>query len=81
MPKRLSRDVVVMFNGGGRPENGYEVRAVAGTALEEVHGGQGPSFAIPFKDCHVAPGVAALFKHDGYHHYVWAPEDAIEDAA
>jgi hypothetical protein len=80
MPKRLSRDVVVMFNGGGKRENGYEVRAVAGTILEPVASPRGVYWAIPRQHCHVAPSVAALFKHDGYYHYVYSPEDAIEDA-
>lgn len=81
MTMRLSRDAVVMFNGGGKAAHGYEVRAVAGTALEAVEGVQGILYAIPFKACHVAPGVAALFKHDGYYHYVYAPVDAIEEVA
>jgi hypothetical protein len=79
MPMRLSRDVTVMFNGGGRAADGYAVSAKVGTHLTEVHGGTGASYAIPVEDCIIDPGVAALFKHDSAYHYVWAPLDAIEE--
>lgn len=82
MTHRLSRDVTVMFNGGGKASAGYEVHAAAGTILKEVLDGTGvPHYAIPRERCQVAPSVAALFKHDGYYHYVYAPADAVEQVA
>ena len=79
MPMRLSRDVTIMFNGGGRAADGYPVSAKAGTHLLEVTGGLGPSYAIEVEDCIIDPGVAALFKHDSTYYYVFAPIDAVEE--
>lgn len=84
MPKlihRLTRDVTLMFNGGGQAANGYEVRAAAGVLLEQVFGGQGVSYAVPPASCQVAPSVRGLFKHDSYYHYVFVPADAVEEIA
>jgi hypothetical protein len=78
---RLSRDVVVMFNGGGKASDGYEVRAAAGARLDQVFGGQGAMYAIPPSVCQVAPTVRGIFKHDSTYHYVWAPADAVEEVA
>lgn len=79
---RLSRDVSVMFNGGGDPAQGYEVKAKAGTVLVPVPGGMGVNYAIPPHACDAGnmgkAGTWSIFGHDSTYHHVFAPADAIE---
>jgi hypothetical protein len=81
----LSRDVSVMFNGGGDPRRGYEVKAKAGTRLELIEnasGTEGDKWAIPPASCDAGSagkaGTWSIFGHDSKHYYVWAPVDAVE---
>lgn len=84
MPKihRLSRDVTVMFNGGGNPAQGYEVKAKAGTVLTAIEGGMGISFAIPPAACDAGPmgkaGTWSIFGHDSKFYHIFAPADSVE---
>lgn len=79
---RLSRDIVMMFNGGGDPANGYPVKAKAGTKLIPVKSGMGNYYAIPPSACDAGAmgktGTWTIFGHDSTYHHVIAPADAIE---
>lgn len=83
---RLSRDVTVKFNGGGKAADGYDVSARAGTRVKMIPDGMGkPCYAIPPSACDAGgmgkAGTWSIFGHDAKYYHVWAPADAVEEVA